>query len=245
MTRTCALLLWGLLAACAGTETGNPSFEGRLGYASYSSDPRAVALRVAEEGAIAVTAAWLVLGDVRFADRSECQRQAAQPIAAHALGAGDHAREGAAQTPLELASGRYCGVRLPLLRTGDAGAAPPELAGHSILIEGILADGRRFALRSAREDELFLEALSAEGFEMNDELSAVTIGFDVAVWLEGLAWDDTVPGDSGMIEVDADRNAALLETFEQRIGAGTALFRDPDATSAITDDSERLAVGEP
>jgi hypothetical protein len=222
------------LTACAGTETGNPSFRGSLGYDAYSSAPDIAVLQSALTGgqaaAIEVQSAWLVLGDVRFIDQAACSANmsGARVHDVRGLGAGDHAATQAPPTSFELESGRYCGARLQLLRSDTAPAGgPDELAGHSMLIRGLLRDGRRFELRSAFRPELFLRASNA-GFELDSQQSGVLIGFDVAAWLDELDWSDREVDTNGVVLADETHNRALLEAFESRVPAGITLFRDAD-----------------
>lgn len=234
-------LIW--LAGCAGTETGNPSFDGTLSYNAYTTNAESVALLETDADAIVVDTAWLVLGDVGFVGSDGCDPSAQAPVHAHGLGAGDHAPAEAAVTALSMEPGRYCGMHLPFVRaTTLAAGQPSELLDHPILIDGTLADGRAFSLLSAFEGDVFLEA-TAQDFEMDAMESDVLVGFDVAIWLGALDWASAVAGDNNVVRVDADNNATLLQAFESRIAAGTALYRDMDGGGQITVDSEKLADG--
>lgn len=240
------LLAMFAVAACAGTETGNPSFDGTLSYNAHSSDTARVALLSGDPGAIVVDNAWLVLGDVGFVEGDACDTTT--PASGHAdgLGIGDHAPAAPASTPLSLEAGRYCGVRLPLVHSPDVvqGNVPTELAGHSVLLVGTLADGRAFSLRSASEDELFLVA-TTDAFELDAQLPDVLIGFDVAAWLGELSWTSAMEEADGNVLVDATHNENLLQEFETHLASGTSLFRDPDGLGQVRADSERLAQGTP
>lgn len=231
-------------AACVGTETGNPSFEGTLSYNAHSSDAARVALLSGDPGAIVVNNAWLVLGDVGFVEGTACDPTTPALEHADGLGIGDHAPSTAASTPLSLEAGRYCGLHLPLVRSPDVaqGNVPTELAGHSVLIVGTLADGRPFSLRSASEADLFLAA-SAGAFDLDAQLPDVLIGFDVAAWLGELSWASAVEEADGSVLVDATHNESLLQEFETHLASGTSLFRDVDGLGQVRVDSERLAQG--
>jgi hypothetical protein len=243
--KTCAWLSAYSLAACAGTETGNPSFEGRLAYDAYSSDPSVAALSVedaSEAAPLRVDSTWLVLGDVHFLAEGACD--AAQDGAVHAtgIGEGDHAESGHVSTALALPEGRYCGVRLPLERARSAVAAnvPDALAEHSVLIEGTLADGTPLRLRSARQEPLVLR--SEQPFRFSADAAAVVIGFDVATWLRDVDWSAAERADDGSIAIDVDHNRALFDVFDAALLEGTALFADPGESGAI-DEAQRLASG--
>lgn len=237
-----ACVLW--LSACAGTETGNPSFQGSLGYTAYTSDASVAALRTGGEAAT-VEQAWLVLGAVRFVRAAECDPGASDEVAAPALGIGDHATGHPVHTALELAAGRYCGVRLPLVVAGaDVGKAPADLAQHSIALVGKLGDGAAFELRSALDEELFLQAPDGS-FAMDATDDSVVIGFDVAAWLAGVQWSRAQAGPDGRVLVDAAHNADLLAQFEHELARGVVLFRDPDARGVVDPKATPLAGGAP
>jgi hypothetical protein len=237
-----ALLCLGL-SACTGTETGNPSFVGKLGYDAYTSEPSVVALSLMreEEGAARVTVdnAWLVLGDVELQRGTDC----AAGLHVHGLGAGDHAGGQAEPTEFESAAGEYCGVRLPFAPAAvDAlpDGAPASLEKESILVRGTLADGVTFEIHSQLQESLSLRATAGE-FVLDSAHANVVIGFDVARWLRDLTWDDASESD-GMIVVSASDNAVLLEQFEAALPEGIALFRDHDGDGKLDDKAMQIAT---
>ncbi len=229
------LLLWSCSQGCAGTETGNPSFDGSLGYDAYSSSPARVALRTEppeDEGAVRVDSAWLVLGPVRFAKQGQCEADLSFEYEVEGLGAGDHAGTQAPPSRFNLSTGRYCALRLPFEHTGTPPAGAPEaLSGHSILITGARSDGVPFTIASAYGSEL---AIGGD-FELDDARGSVVIGFDVARWIGDLGWDAAMPDESGTIRIDATNHAALLHRFESHIASGVALFRDEDGDGVLDD----------
>jgi len=246
--------LWTALAwlagGCTGTETGNPSFSGRLGYDAYSSAPGVVALSAALSGEnerepsseLSVANAWLVLGDVELLEGAECASQGAH---VHGLGAGDHAAGQAPSTEFELTAGRYCGVRLPLQVGGSdiPAEAPESLHAESVVLRGQLADGRAFELHSRLQEELVLRATDGD-FAIDGAHAAVVIGFDVASWLGGLSWQDADVASDGTVWVDADRNPDLLAQFEAALPDGVALFSDADADGLLDAEPMQLAHAE-
>ncbi len=230
------------LAACAGTETGNPSFDGTLSYNAYTSNPQAVALLDGETSAIVVDNAWLVLGDVGFS--TACASGAPADGHADGLGIGDHAPVAAAETPLTLAEGEYCGVHVTFETAESVGdGVPIELVDHSVYLVGTLADGRPFQLASALQGDVFLSAVD-EPFVLDAAEPNVLIGFDVATWLASLPWSSAAANVNGVVVVDATRNPEVLDAFELSVGRGTALFRDTD-NGQVTTSSEKLADGAP
>lgn len=245
---------WGLVAAlgaCAGTETGNPSFEGSLGYDAYSSAPRVVALPAAlrseqtdrETPEIEVDNAWLVLGEVELLVGNACDTDTGTHV--HGLGAGDHAGGQASPTHFALQPGTYCGLSLPLELGGDGvpAAAPEPLHSESVLITGRLADGTAFEVHSQLQTRLTLRGSSA--FVLDGEHAGVVIGFDVARWLMQLPWQDAARASQEKIIVDDATNRALLMQFEAALPAGVVLFRDRDGDGELDADPEQIAAVKP
>jgi hypothetical protein len=237
-----------LLAGCTGgTETGNPSFEGSLGFDAYTSAPSVIALPSAltqsAQTATQIESTWLVLGDVGFVPQEHC---AADAAAQHAqgIGAGDHVGSQAPPEAFELASGRYCGVSLAMLLSERAPTnGPGELVGHSMLIAGTLSDGRAFELLSALRAELFLRSGDAAGFELDAQSSAVLLGFDVAAWLDALPLDSAQVDDDGTVIIDASHNSDVLGSFERQVASGITLFRDLDRDGMLDANPQPLAHG--
>jgi hypothetical protein len=240
--RTWLLLCASLVYACAGTETGNPSFMGSLGYAAYTSDASVAALSK-RDGAANVEQAWIVLGDVRFVEGDACTSAENGELAAKGIGIGDHATGHTERSDLELPEGRYCGVSFPLIVAGkDVGTAPMQLARHSIVIVGKRDDGIAFELRSTLAKDLFLEAPRG-GFEMDDTDGSVLIGFDVATWLSAVELDRADAGSDGSVLIDATHNPDLLDEFDRNVQRGVALYRDANASGKVDLEAKPLAEG--
>lgn len=241
LTWSCALAL----GACAGTETGNPSFEGSLGYDAYSSAPRTVALTAgngdAVDDGVRVDNAWLVLGDVQLLRDDACAQMQGNGTHVQGLGAGDHVGGQASATPFEASAGRYCGARLPFLHAaGDLpNKAPDSLRDESIVLIGTLPDGRAYELRSALETSVLLRA-AASGFELDAQHPGVLIGFDVAEWLSEMDWSQA-SALSGRVLIDAEHNDALLSAFERALPHGVALFRDANGDGMLDADHTPIA----
>lgn len=248
MKRLRALCVAALLltaAGCAGTETGNPSFEGELAYDAYSSEPAVAALREGEQGAV-VTQVWLDLGDVTFVDNNHCAAPEAATGHADGLGPGDHAPNAGARTRFWLPIGEYCSVRLPLLRASDDDdlpkGAPDALRGHSIVLEGELPerDGTPFLIASKLEHTFSLVADHAS-FELGPDTARVLLGFDVAAWLDGIELSAEEPDGDGRVVISEDSRPELLERFEGNLAQGVDVFFDPSGKGRFEDAGARLA----
>ncbi len=240
-----ALCLWS--AGCAGTETGNPSFDGTLGYDAYSSAPARVALRGAPErdqALFRIQSAWLVLGDVGLLGDDACDDQTGQGELGHAkgLGAGDHVGTQAPATHFELPASKLCGVRLPIAgKLEIPESAPDALVNRSILIEGT-RDNVPFRIASAAKLDVVLRT-DASDFEFDRAHAGLLIGFDVAAWFEWVDWSVVDPDETGTLILDDAHNQPQLAEFEARIAKGIALFRDSDGDGLL--DRGSLPIAHP
>ena len=244
-TNALCLVMCGWLAGCAGTETGNPSFVGKLGYDAYTSAPSVVGLSMALQGSgdslLTVDNAWLVLGDIELQSGADCN---AKHVDIEGLGAGDHAAGQAPPTEFAGEPGKYCGVRLPLAPSDELpDGAPDSLQTESVFVRGKLPDGRAFEIHSALQESLNLRATAGD-FALDSNHRSVVIGFDVAHWLSELSWDDATTFDGSVI-VSVLSNRELLEQFEAALPSGVALFRDHDDNGEMDSDPEELAVTKP
>jgi hypothetical protein len=230
-----------LLACTGGTETGNPPFQGSLSYTGYSSKPETIGVR--EGGSIAtVKSAWLDLREVRFSAEGGCALPADGAFSVPALGIGDHAAGAHVTTAYSAEPGSYCSVELPfgrVPRDTTQAALPDELAGHSILLEGELADGTPFSLRSAREPVVSLRAESG-GFSLAAANADALFAFDFATWLGAIDFT-SVDVEAGRIVISDAENAEALAAFEAALADGVTLYRDRDADGRLDDELETLA----
>jgi hypothetical protein len=232
------------LSGCTGgTETGNPPFEAKLSYTAYSTRPETISVGGAGS-VLTVSAAWLDLGDVGFVIGGTCAAPDAESLFAAGLGVGDHAAAKPASTRFTLNTGSYCEVDLPFISVPSAlpDEAPPELADHSIMLQGTLANGTSFSVLSNTTTTTRL-APPAGDFTVRKESPNVLFAFDVAAWLGALDFSSAnIQG--GSITVSADQNPALLELFEARLGRGVSLYPDENGDGHVTSGATALAQGE-
>jgi hypothetical protein len=239
------LLLLVLAIGCGGTETGNP-FVAELRLDAHSSDPARISVRTGDSDVV-VTEAWLVLDGIELSE--PCAGDGGAVEMPPALGASDHAAGGAVLVQIDLVSGEYCRMLVPLSRAGEPlpAEAPPELEGHSVLLAGEVAapTPTRFRLASAFAGTVNVQAI-AGSFEMSQEAGPVFLGFDVAAWLGELDLAAAETDAEGVIVIDADRNPSLLAEFEAAFAGGIELYRDVDGDGAVSGpEDELLARGLP
>jgi hypothetical protein len=240
-----ACALGSLVSSCSGgTETGNPTFQAELSYTAYSSAPLLIGLRELGSRAV-VDNAWLDLDRVQLLGAGSCADANPPAASAPALGIGDHAAGQHNATRFALSEGEYCALNLPFVLASQdqiQDGVPDDLARHSIMLAGALADGTPFTLLSAKTATVRLLA-DAGSFEINAEQPQTLIAFDVAAWLADLDWSAAVRVD-GTIRISANDNPALLAQFERQLSRGVALFRDADGDGKLDANAMRLATGE-
>lgn len=228
-----ALLLLGFLGSggcTGGTETGNPSFTGALSYTGLATSQGPT-----------VDNAWLSLDGVAFSSEG-CGDATAFEVPA--LGVGDHAAGAHNFTTFRISAGRYCGVELPFKRVVDPaelGAAPVELEGRSVLIEGHLADGTAFHVVSAVSLTVALAPDDAS-FELSESDAQLLMAFDFSEWLKDLDFESAKRDETG-IRISEDENPDLLTAFEEALPRGVLLYRDRDGDGRLDQDAELVARG--
>ncbi|HYP88661.1 MAG TPA: hypothetical protein VEQ59_10915 [Polyangiaceae bacterium] len=238
---SCSCLLLALAGCAGGTETGNPSLTGQLSYSGVSSAPSDIGVR--SGGGIAnVKNAWFALGQVTVSSAGDCGVTGNRGFSVPALGIGDHAAGVHNRTDFAAAAGAFCTVELPFqpVAAGDA-TAPEALRGHSVVVEGELADGTVFVLESDLAPLVRLQG-GANGFEISDEAPYALLAFDFATWLGGVDWA-TASLEAGRIRIDAESNTEILRSFESQLASGVALYRDRDGDGVLDAAPVLLARG--
>jgi hypothetical protein len=223
-----AVLLVGV--AC-GTETGNPEELG-LAYDARSSEPDAVGLRTPADAA-EVDAVWLRLAEVTL--QGDCTGDGSSRVLA-GLGFADHADPAPVIQRTEVPFTELCGLETSFV-TGPADPSEPaSVAGSSVALEGVLADGRAFAVVL---DEEVPVSLALPDVPL-PETGGWLLGFDVATWLdpEALA---ALPDDP--VRVDAATHPDLLAALRDRIPLGVGLYDDLDGDGALDPDEEPISRG--
>jgi hypothetical protein len=229
-----------LLAGCSGsgTETGNPSFTGSLGYTGHSSAPDDYGIgtpaRVAQ-----IDAAWFVLGRVKT---SACDTDVDFEVAP--LGLGDHAAGSHVSTSFTADAGKFCGLRLPFSDVAEdatTSGAPAALTGHALLLSGELADGTAFTIVSDAAPIVELAALDG-GFELTNESAGLLLAFDFAVWLKDLDFAAAKRTSAGAIDISSAANSELLAAFDAQLTRGVTLYRDRDQDAVLDENPEVLAT---
>jgi hypothetical protein len=175
----------------------------------------------------------------------DCAEPEPQALSVPALGIGDHAAGQHNATRFALTRSEFCALDLPFVLAPTEqipSGVPEDLARHSIMLAGSLADGTPFTLLSAATPTIRLIA-DAGSFEISRREAETLITFDVATWLADLDWASATRI-RGAINISAEENAALLSRFESNLARGIALYRDADGDGKLDDVRVRLAHGE-
>jgi len=239
----CLVTLLGFAAVgcTGGTETGNPTLTGQLSYSDVSSSSE-VGVRMG--GSVAtVQNAWFALDPVTVSSDGSCGVEGDHTFSVAALGIGDHASGAHVVTEFEATAGPFCSVEVPFARVAaDDEAAPSELRGHAVVIDGVLGDGTPFVIESDQAPLVRLQAAES-GFSLSTQEPNALIAFDFATWLQGVDWA-TASVDAGTVVVSETANIELLQHFEASLASGVALYRDAGG-DGVLDQSPELLAGAP
>jgi len=211
--------LHAAIAACSGTETGNPG-TARVAFGLRASDPALVS--VGSDGSgnrveallLAVDQAALIGCDAR----SGATPLFEEPVVVDLVRG----------TDVVIPAGEYCGIRVTLApRHLPAVVEAPAIEEATVAAHGVRADGVPFTIASRTP----LSIVAEDGpFEVQDGDDLV-LAFDVSVWLNGGVLEGAVVVD-GRATIDGTGNSAAQ--FDQQVAAG--LFRDRDGDGAIEPD---------
>jgi hypothetical protein len=215
------------LAACGGTETGNPSMPAALevSLSATTTDESAAAVRSAD-AALSVEAAWL---SVRRLELEPCSSDAA------AIGTDDYpldlANDPPASAVFESSVSEYCGVRLEIAPA--ASGAPPELEGLAVHLFGTRSDGVPFEIASSQVLTVVVESTTAgTPFDARH----LVLGLDLATWFAGADVHGATTNADGIVFVDHATNPDVLTAFEANTALAVALYADPDHGGIVDDD---------
>jgi hypothetical protein len=141
---------------------------------------------------------------------------------------------------LDMPSGNYCRfeVKWNAFSSGLPPGTPPELDESSIAITGTRGDGTSFVLRSARDDELRLDAVEG-AFTIDEATNALFVGLNTARLFTGVDLDAAVIDPDGTIYIDGENNEPLLRVFDDNLRDAASLFDDDNGNGELdADESE-------
>lgn len=237
MTRKLALLPFlvslalALSAACAPTETGNPSFTTTTSASlvAYSSDTNVIAIG----GTTGLRVDRLFVSYARI-DLSDCHG-AAPEIGVVGPFADDLTARPPAEHELDTTLESFCRIDIPLV----LGEPTTALPGNVMLVEGHRADGVGFRLRSAALRHFVLDTTPA-GVPLGQASQRLLVAFDVSRWFASLDLDLASVSADGTIQIDQAENTAILAAFETALEHSASLHRDDDRDGIVDPEETRL-----
>ncbi len=236
MTRSSFLALAIALASSCGPKGGTDVGNGATvsyNVRAYEKAPSASEQALTLSNGVEVDAVWVSIEQFRLTPGGSCGAGAAGdppdfqgPVIADLLGAGV-----VTELPrYDVDAGEYCRLRVTLHAVDAAelpATAPPELAGHSVLVTGRRADGTAFSIRTDQKFQLKLDADTP--FELRG-VEPLIIGFDLASMIASVDLD-SFPGPT--IVVDATTPSVIAQ-FDQALRAAPSLFRDEDGNGDLS-----------
>lgn len=230
-----ATLLVAAAAGCTGTDVGNPRID--VDVVAYGDLPPAKSALLPAAPSGTIDAVWVSVDRVRLRAAATCDGdteidlEGPFAVDARAPGAID------ALSDIEVTGDLYCRFELRWRPyDGDDPAAPAELAGAALLVEGSAGDGTPFILRSERNDELRLDAIDGAGFPISDATGALFVAFDVEALLDGVDLESAEVGTGGVIRIESGSNDELLAIVDDNLAALVELYDDNDADSELDPD---------
>ena len=187
-----------------------------------------------------LTQAWILVDTLRFRPAAECEAYAdtVAPVSvAVELVSG---QTYPAVPAVALEQGLYCRMEVDLAPSQEIPeGAPAALAGASILVRGVFADGSDFVLRYDRPLTLRYRA-DGEGLAI-EESGRIFSGFRLDEWFAGEAGNaPSMPGESE-VHIDPQTDPMRIEHFVSAFRASTRLHRDDNGNGRL----DRDEVGRP
>lgn len=222
MMRALTVGLCMSLAACAGSESGNPP--ARFALVADTPDP---------SGGVTVDTVYVAVRRADFSQGAMCT-DGGPSISAPTFA-------NLAVPPGEMitlpvgATLNYCSVRLRI-EHADTTMLPPgvpaELAGNSVLVAGRRADGRRFRVLSSLDRDVNITALAGT-FGVDPTTHAALIVFDAGAWLTGVNLDAAPVGADGVAVVDETTAPADAARFDANFSAAISVYSDVDGDGEL------------
>jgi len=229
-----------VLAACGGTETGNP-FTADTRLHAHSSEASRVA--VLSDGSEArVDQVWMGIGqtDMLGADCTEVVASVPPPHAEI-----DRAQRVPEDVTYDMTPVPLCAIAVPLIQaTSVPMDAPIDLLGHSLLIQGVrTSDGSPFQIRTTRTGSVYMPGVDGMHFTIDEDHASTFLGFDVASWISGAVDLAGATPVGGVIKIESGVDDVRLAAFEANLARGFELYDDPDMSGSATAGEAKLAKG--
>jgi hypothetical protein len=207
-----------LLAACGGTETGNPPGPVRLSVVGTSSAPTTAVIGPSQ-GGLSIEEALVSFASVELLPCGSDPAPAAVRNWIVDLG-----HDPPTQTTIETTLREYCGVRIELAPAAEGPGVPSGIALRSAFLRGKRADSIAFEVASATYSTIDLLPVAPPPGRL--AARSIILSFDVVVWLRGLGLDRVSRDPRGVVLVDAQTQPAALAMFDQQTAEAAILHVD-------------------
>lgn len=229
------------LAACGGTETGNPFTADTRLHAHSSDAPRVAVLTDGSEAR--VDEVWLGAGAITMLG-ADCTAVVATMPAPNT--GTDRAQPGPEELMYEMTPDPLCAIAVPLVQvTTVPGGAPPELLGQSVLVTGVrTSDGAAFRIRTSIVGSVYIpELVAGTHFTIDEDQPSTFLGLDVASWITGAVDLAGATPVGGVIAIEMGGDEVRLAAFEDNLARGFELYDDPDMSGSASVGEAKLAKG--
>lgn len=235
------------LAACVGTDVGNPPATTEITF-----EPEVESETATATGALSlpndyqIEEAWIAIDYATLRDADDCARSgdtdAVGPFFVNLAAGGEiHPEPPRFVTP----AGELCQVRLELAPATNVPAeigAPWSLRGKSVFIRGVRPDGTNFAITSDRDERIRYQPVGGETITIEPGENRLISVFDTTQWVK-LTELDAIEGDA--VELSPRSNPSQFNEFRRNFLNGSKLFRDRDNNGRLDMPEKAQAVGRP
>ncbi len=244
---TTLLVLTVGLAACTGTDVGNPqtgTANVELNFTGYDTTQQRNALTLSN--GYEIESAWVGLQGFGAKQASNCDANTEvdsdETVVLDLIG---HTSDYAAPR-FQKTAGDFCRFDLTFHKLGASelpAAAPADLADHSVVVRGRRDDGVEFVVHSDLADSVPLHSPSTT-FHLDAGDDYLLVGFALDEWFDA-GQIAAITGEDPIV-IDADHHPDLLTNFETAIKTSATLFKDLDGDGNLdaNEFTEVLADGD-
>lgn len=229
-----------LLAACTGTDVGNPVVD--LDFSLHEDMGTSALTQKSVAGATAgltFNEAWVVVDRIRLREGSDCSGEAQfelqGPFFVDLFGQGTLP----ALRDIELPGEVFCRFEFRWKAEDTVPSdAPDALRNASLLLSGSRSDGTAFLLRSRRNDEFRLNAKETT-FRLTDATGTLFVSFETDRLFTGIDLSVAETGSDGVITIDESSNKSILDQFDSNLADATKLFDDDNNDGELNREEAR------
>lgn len=231
-----------LAPSCVGTDVGNPQDEPTQVELDFTGYAETQSGALVLESNARIDTAWVVLSQFRFRNVDDCETEdlpydVTEPVVVDLL-----ADEPTYLSPVfAKPAGEYCKLDVGFA-TVDAEAlpdsAPAGLAGVSVLVEGVRADGVEFRIEAGVDDDFELKG-ALHDFELVGEQNLI-VAFALDGWLNESQLDK-IDGQDPIV-ISETQNAELMGSFRSSVKRSARLFRDENNNRRLDANEKGQAI---